>query len=355
MNLYHLARHQLLRVNGPSKSKIQQSDPLQDKNHAINNPKNPEEKDNRNSNLAQRRIIWKNAIAITLFHVVSVVAFFLTFHKMKFWTLIWMLACGGIFGFGVTAGAHRLWSHRSYKARLPLQIMLLILYSAAGMNSIYDWVRDHRVHHKYSETDADPHNANRGFFFAHVGWLMQKKHPEVIRRGKTIDMSDITNDPLLRFHTKYFLFFKIIMCFVLPIWVPMYFWQECFLYAFCSQALLRYMWILNVTWSVNSFAHIWGQKPYDKRIQPVENIGVSIAALGEGWHNYHHVFPWDYKAAELGNYKLNVTTLFLDFFSKIGLVYDMKTASPELVDKISEKYGDGSRVHEVPSEFADVK
>lgn len=69
-------------------------------------------------------------------------------------------------------------------------------------NSIYDWVRDHRVHHKYSETDADPHNANRGFFFAHVGWLMQKKHPEVIRRGKTIDMSDITNDPLLRFHTK---------------------------------------------------------------------------------------------------------------------------------------------------------
>lgn len=87
----------------------------------------------------------------------------------------------------------------------------------------------------------------------------------------------------------------------------------------------------------------------------MENIGVSIAALGEGWHNYHHVFPWDYKAAELGNYKLNVTTLFLDFFSKIGLVYDMKTASPELVDKISEKYGDGSRVHEVPSEFADVK
>lgn len=87
----------------------------------------------------------------------------------------------------------------------------------------------------------------------------------------------------------------------------------------------------------------------------MENIGVSIAALGEGWHNYHHVFPWDYKAAELGNYKLNVTTLFLDFFSKIGLVYDMKTASPELVDKISEKHGDGSRVHEVPPEFADVK
>lgn len=69
-------------------------------------------------------------------------------------------------------------------------------------NSIYDWVRDHRVHHKFSETDADPHNSKRGFFFSHVGWLMQKKHPEVISKGKLVDLSDITNDPYLAFHTK---------------------------------------------------------------------------------------------------------------------------------------------------------
>lgn len=70
-------------------------------------------------------------------------------------------------------------------------------------NSIYDWVRDHRVHHKFSETDADPHNSKRGFFFSHVGWLMQKKHPEVISKGKLVDLSDITNDPYLAFHTKW--------------------------------------------------------------------------------------------------------------------------------------------------------
>lgn len=79
---------------------------------------------------------------------------------------------------------------------------------------------------------------------------------------------------------------------------------------------------------------------------PAENIGVAIVAMGEGWHNYHHVFPWDYKAAELGDYKFNITTMWLDFFSKIGWAYDMKTPSKDLVQKTMAKYGDGS--HHIP-------
>lgn len=64
-------------------------------------------------------------------------------------------------------------------------------------------MRDHRLHHKYSETAADPHDSRRGLFFSHVGWLMLKKHPEVIHKGKNIDMSDILNDPVVQFHQKY--------------------------------------------------------------------------------------------------------------------------------------------------------
>lgn len=73
---------------------------------------------------------------------------------------------------------------------------------------VTDWVHDHRLHHKFSDTDGDPHNANRGLFFSHIGWLMQRGHPEVFRRSKTIDMSDINKDPLVQFHTKYILLFK---------------------------------------------------------------------------------------------------------------------------------------------------
>lgn len=72
----------------------------------------------------------------------------------------------------------------------------------AAQNSIYEWVRDHRVHHKYSETDADPHNSKRGFFFSHMGWLMMKKHPDVIKKGSTLDMTDVMNDPIVRFQRR---------------------------------------------------------------------------------------------------------------------------------------------------------
>ncbi len=71
-----------------------------------------------------------------------------------------------------------------------------------------------------------------------------------------------------------------------------------------------------------------------------------MVAIGEGWHNYHHVFPWDYKAAEFGNYKFNITTMVLDFFYLIGLVYEPKMASPALVKSIAQKHGDGSRTFE---------
>lgn len=69
---------------------------------------------------------------------------------------------------------------------------------------------------------------------------------------------------------------------------------------------------------------------------------MAFLALGEGWHNYHHVFPWDYKTAELGNYRLNMTTAFIDFFAKIGWAYDLKTVSEEIIEKRVKRTGDGS-------------
>ena len=74
--------------------------------------------------------------------------------------------------------------------------------SLAAQNDIFEWARDHRVHHKYSETDADPHNAKRGFFFSHVGWLLVKKHPDVIKKGKQLDLSDLYDDKIVMFQRR---------------------------------------------------------------------------------------------------------------------------------------------------------
>lgn len=81
-----------------------------------------------------------------------------------------------------------------------------------------------------------------------------------------------------------------------------------------------------------------------RNISPVENFAVSIASLGEGYHNYHHVFPWDYKTSELGDYPFNLTTGFIDTFARIGWAYDRKYVSPEMIYRRAHRCGDGSHV-----------
>lgn len=128
---------------------------------------------------------------------------------------------------------------------------------------VVDWSRDHRVHHKYSETEADPHNAKRGFFFSHMGWLMCRKSEELKQKGKDIDMSDLYADPILRCQKKYYYFFMPIMCFLIPTVIPMFAWNETFTNAF-NINIFRYVFSLHATWLVNSIAHLYGNKPYDK-------------------------------------------------------------------------------------------
>ncbi|XP_026732291.1 acyl-CoA Delta(11) desaturase-like isoform X2 [Trichoplusia ni] len=207
--------------------------------------------------------------------------------------------------------------------------------------SVLHWVRDHRVHHKHCDTDADPHNSRRGFFYAHVGWAMARKNPEVIAKGRTIDVSDILSDPWLRFQHKYYLRLVIVICYVLPTYIPTLWGEEAWT-AFFVAGVLRHVLSTHAIALINSAAHMYGTKPYDKNILPVENKLVSLLATGEGFHNYHHTFPWDYKAAELGGYSLNFATFFIDVMAKLGLAYDLKTVSPELIEKRVKKTGDGS-------------
>lgn len=232
----------------------------------------------------------------------------------------------------MTAGAHRLWTHRSYKATLPLRIFLIIIQTAAFETSVYSWARDHRVHHKYSETDADPHNARRGFFFSHCGWLCVRKNPLVVERGNQIPMDDLLADPVVRIQRKYYIPGAIMISVVLPTLTPWVCWRESLWNSFFVAWWARYLLLLHMTWLVNSAAHLWGNRPYDPKINPADNWWVSFCSGGEGWHNYHHTFPHDYSAAELGFLgQWNVTTLFIDTMAACGLAYDLKKVPRELI------------------------
>jgi len=284
-------------------------------------------------------IVWRNVALMSALHLSAIYGLYLCITSAQLVTTLFAVFLYVISGLGITAGAHRLWSHRSYKAKWPLRALLCVFNTLAFQNDIYEWSRDHRVHHKYSETDADPHNATRGFFFSHVGWLLCKKHPQVIEKGKTVDCGDILADPIVRFQRRYYLQLVALISFIIPTYIPNIYWNETKFNAFYVCVLLRYCWTLNMTWLVNSAAHMWGRRPYDKHINPSENPSVVLGAMGEGFHNYHHTFPWDYSASELG-WRFNLTTIFINFFARVGWAYDRKVVSPNVIRQRKLRTGD---------------
>ncbi|XP_045534746.1 acyl-CoA Delta-9 desaturase [Papilio machaon] len=289
------------------------------------------------------RIKWPDLLVQLSLHLVSMYGLFLMVtNNVRFYTTIFVFATIFVSGLGITAGVHRLWSHRAYKATTPLRVILALLFTITGQRDIYTWALDHRVHHKYSESVADPHDVRRGFWFAHVGWLVLTPHPAVENRRAALRLTslDLLADPVVRIQKKYFIPLFALLNIALPIWIPMYYWNETLINSFVLSFVTRFTMTLNIAYSVNSFAHLWGNKPYDKFIKPSENPLVSFVALGEGWHNYHHVFPWDYRTSELGRF--NVSTNFIDIFAKIGWAYDLKAATPSIIANRALRSGDGT-------------
>lgn len=277
-------------------------------------------------------LVWRNIILFIILHSSFPIGTYMLITQRPWATLAFsifgMYACG----IGITAGTHRLWSHRAYKASWPVQAFLMYLQTMAGQNSIYTWSRDHRVHHKFSETDADPHNIKRGFFFAHMGWLCCKKHPDVREKGKVIDMSDLEANPLVMFQHRHFWWLSALITVLIPTMIPVYFWGERFWTSFVFSFMIRYLISLHSTWLVNSAAHYYGSRPYDAKIEARESPYVIYNGLGEGFHNYHHTFPYDYATSEFGRY-FNITTAFIDFCAWLGLAKDRRKVDAETIMK----------------------
>jgi len=236
-------------------------------------------------------------------------------------------------GLGITAGAHRLWAHRSYTASIPFRFLLMIFNCAAFQGELLYWCRDHRIHHKGSDTEEDPHNINRGFWFAHIGWLYLPRSKENREAMKSIPLNDLLEDPVIVFQLKYYIYLVIIFRFIVPTYIG-YLLTNSWLTGFL---LANSSWCqsLHHTFLVNSAAHTegWGYRPYDKEIYPNENSAVIYAALGEGHHNFHHAFPHDYATSELNwTDTFNPTKAFIDLGARLGMVssrtrsvYDGKT------------------------------
>ncbi|KAF8777110.1 Acyl-CoA desaturase 3 like protein [Argiope bruennichi] len=257
------------------------------------------------------KIIWFNVIFFIFLHTGFLYALYLSFTSACWKTSLFAFIYAHLGGLGIAAGTHRLWSHRSYKAKLPLRILLCCFLSIAAQKDIYKWCRDHRVHHNFTETNADPHNIKRGFFFAHIGW--------------------------------FYLLMALFFATILPTIIPMWCWNESMRNSFFIAFVAQHCYLQNGIFLVNSVAHTYGDQSYDKYIEARDNILIAFMGLGEGWHNYHHVFPWDYSSSEWG-YKLNFAKAFIDFMAWIGQAYDLRSAHPQMIKNRKLKSGDGTRM-----------
>ncbi|KAF4723783.1 hypothetical protein FOZ62_003592, partial [Perkinsus olseni] len=139
--------------------------------------------------------------------------------------------------------------------------------------------------------------------------------------------------------------------FIVPALVANYFWGESIINGILLPGVLRYCFGLHVTWSINSVLHRWGPTPYDTDAVSAECGIVAFLALGDGWHNWHHTFQWDYAGAELSALKqFNPTKTFIDIMHYIGLAYNLRRANPRAWESLKtrklRKLGPGYRVAE---------
>lgn len=191
-------------------------------------------------------------------------------------------------GLSITAGYHRLLSHRSYDCAPAVVFCYLLFGAAAVQNSALKWAADHRRHHAHTDDDDDPYDARRGLWWSHLGWVLQD--------GAASDYSnvrDLLANRLIAWQDRYYLPLAVIMCAGLPALIATA-WRDPLggvLWAGVVRLVVQY----HATFAVNSVAHRFGRRPYSSTTSARDNALIAVFTMGEGYHNFHHRFPSDYR------------------------------------------------------------
>jgi stearoyl-CoA desaturase (delta-9 desaturase) len=230
-------------------------------------------------------------------------------------------------GFSITAGYHRFFAHKTFEARWPLRLMVLIFGAAAFENSVLEWTSDHRRHHKHVDHDDDPYNIQKGFFHAHMGWILFKLNAE----PPLDNVPDLQGDALVRWQHRYVHVLAVLVGLVLPAVAG-------FLYDGGVGALgglliggvARVVATQHTTFFINSACHCMGRQPYSKRCSARDSFFLAIFTLGEGYHNYHHEFQYDYRNG-VKPWQWDPTKWLIWVLSKLGVTSHLRRVPSEKI------------------------
>lgn len=219
-------------------------------------------------------------------------------------------------GIAITSGYHRLYSHSCYKIHPVVETILLFFGTLATQGSVFRWAHDHRLHHAYVDTDKDPYSVKKGLLYAHILWMFERSkdiEPKVI--------SDLGRNKLLAFQHKHYVF-CMLGTNALTFLAVGYFLND-YLGAFLFTWWVRLFCLHHTTWCINSLAHYWGTRDYSQEHSAVDNYLISLLTYGEGYHNYHHTFAYDYRNG-IRWYHFDPSKWLIWTLHKFGLAWDIK-------------------------------
>jgi len=267
---------------------------------------------------------WITFLFILITPFVAIYGLLTTTFVWQTWVLTYVFGLFGAIAMG--SGYHRLYSHRTFKASRPVELWLLFWATTDFSMSAIDWVTDHRAHHKYSETDLDPYNIKKGFWWAHMGWLFWK------REMPKTDVSDLKRDPVLVFQHEHFFELALLSGWVIPTLLCGLLWND-WRGGFFIAAVSKTVALHHIIFCINSAAHTFGDANYNDGITPRDSLLLALFTCGEGYHNFHHEFPNDYRNG-FHSSAIDLNKWIIYILEQLGLATSLKRTSPDQV-KIS--------------------
>ncbi|HER19981.1 MAG TPA: acyl-CoA desaturase, partial [Chromatiales bacterium] len=233
-----------------------------------------------------------------------------------------LLIAAALYGlrmFGITAGYHRYFSHRSFKTSRVFAFVLAFLAQSSAQRGILWWASNHRRHHRNSDTEQDLHSpARRGFWYAHLGWFFTEEQRDTDFAG----VPDLAEYPELVWLDRHPYLPAVVTAFL--VW----------LLAGWSGLVVGFLWstvaLWHATYSINSLAHVVGRPRYVTGDQSRNNLWLALLTFGEGWHNNHHHYQ---SAVRQGFrwYEIDVSFYLLKALAAVGLVWDLRSPPPHVV------------------------
>ncbi len=269
----------------------------------------------------KRKTIWKNIIffAVTTLLAVFGCPLYLWRHGLSVPEVALFAFYLVATGMSITVGYHRLFSHVTFKANPVMQFFLLFFGAAAFEQSALDWSSQHRDHHRYVDTEQDPYSIKKGFFYAHIGWLIFWEH-----ETNHENVHDLRKNKLVMHQHENYLLWAVAAGIFLPVILGGL--SGHMLGAFLFSVCLRLTLVYHSTFFINSVCHMFGKATYDIHATAKDHWFVALITNGEGYHNFHHRFPSDYRNG-VRWYQWDPSKWFIALMSRMKLAWDLKTVS----------------------------